>query len=343
MTLDAIPALDISGYLADPSSQEGRAFVADLGRACHEVGFAHLIGHGIDPTVEAAVLGHAAEFFARPEEDRLEVVNTNTRQFRGYTRLGMERTGGKSDFRDQLDIGPERAALELGPDDPTFLRVRGPNQWPSTVPALRPAVESWMTAMEHLGRTVLHSLAESLGQPADALDGVIGDEPEVLVKLIRYPGVPATDGQGVGAHNDSGLLTFILTDGTPGLQVQHGGGFIDVPACPGAYVLNLGEMLQRATGGYVQATRHRVVSPPEGTQRISAAYFFNPALESRLSPIDMPAELVALIPADADGQNADPNDPVFGVYGENWMKFRLRSHPDVAAIHHADLVAAQAK
>jgi len=57
----------------------------------------------------------------------------------------------------------------------------------------------------------------------------------------------------------------------------------------------------------------------------------------------MPAELVALIPADADGQNADPNDPVFGVYGENWMKFRLRSHPDVAAIHHADLVAAQAK
>jgi isopenicillin N synthase-like dioxygenase len=62
---------------------------------------------------------------------------------------------------------------------------------------------------------------------------------------------------------------------------------------PGAFVVNIGEMLEYATGGYLTATNHRVVSPRFPDDRISVPYFFNPALDARLPLIDLPADLAA--------------------------------------------------
>jgi isopenicillin N synthase-like dioxygenase len=98
------------------------------------------------------------------------------------------------------------------------------------------------------------------------------------------------------------------------------------------YVMNLGEMLQAATNGYLKATPHRVKSPSPGRDRISAAYFFHPRLDSVFEPIDLPP---ALARQTRGGQNADPNDPVFSVFGENYLKIRLRSHADVARAHYS--------
>ena len=333
-SVDAIPVLDISAFRADESSEDGRRFVDDLLRACHEVGFAHLGGHGVDDSLASSVLDLSRRFFALPEDDRMAIVNTNTPYFKGYTRLGMEHTGGKPDWRDQIDIGPDhRVAPVLDPDDPTWMRLRGPNQWPPALPELRPAVVAWMDAMARLGDAVLRALALGLGQPADFFDRFMHPDPEVLVKVIRYPG-RAERGQGVGPHHDSGLLTFIHQDDTGGLQVQVGDEFVDAPGVSGCYVLNLGEMLQLATNGYLRATRHQVITPAGG-ERVSIAYFYNPRMEARFEPIELPPALAA---AARGGQNANEADPVFGVYGENWLKFRLRSHPDVAQAHHADLL-----
>jgi isopenicillin N synthase-like dioxygenase len=81
-----------------------------------------------------------------------------------------------------------------------------------------------------------------------------------------------------------------------------------------------------------------VVSPPPGVDRISLAYFFNPKLEATLSPIDLPAELAAAAPG---GESVDPSNPILANYGDNSLKVRLRAHPDVAAVHHADLLASR--
>jgi isopenicillin N synthase-like dioxygenase len=335
--VSSLPILDIAGFLDDADSDAGRRFVDELIATEHDVGFCYLVGHGIDPALEARVMELAATFFALPEPDRLEIVNTNTPHFRGYTRLGQEHTNGTSDWRDQIDIGPERAAPDLGPDAPAWLRLRGPNQWPSAVPEMQAVVTAWMNDMAQVGRAVLSALALGLGLPAGHFEPVVTPDPEVLVKIIRYPAqdVVADTGQGVGLHHDSGLLSFIMQDDVGGLQVQTGDGLVDATPMPGAYVLNLGEMLQVATNGYLRATKHRVVSPPPGRQRISVAYFFNPCMESRLDPIELQPALAAEAPG---GQNPNPDDPIFATYGENWLKFRLRSHPDVAEIWHADLV-----
>ena len=340
--MTALPVFDIAPLLARPDAPAARALAAELTEACHEVGFCYLEGCGIDPGLEGDVLDVARRFFALPEADRLAIANTNTPYFRGYTRLGMEHTGGRPDWRDQIDVGPEREPVALGPGDPAWLRLRGPNQWPAAVPEMRPVVTTWMQQMEAMARAVLGALAVGLGQPRSYFEPVVVPDPEVLVKVIRYPALPdpAAGGRGLGLHHDSGLLSFILQDDVGGLQVERDGRLVDVAPRPGAYVMNLGEMLQVATDGYLRATRHQVVSPPAGQQRISVAYFFNPCMEATMPPVPLLPELAA---AAGGGQNADPDDPVFATYGENWLKFRLRSHPDVAALHHADLVPSEAE
>ena len=282
----------------------------------------------------------ARQFFALPEGDRLAISNVHSPQFRGYTPVGNEYTNGRSDRRDQLDVGHELPASNLGPDDPAWLRLRGPNLWPASLPALRTTITAWMARMDDVGRTLLHALALALGQPADHFDPMVTPRPEVLVKVIRYPARDApSEAQGVGEHRDTGLLTFVHQDDATGLQVRLGDRFVDIPRVPGAYVVNLGEMMQLLTRGYFAATVHRVVSPRRdaGRERVSVAYFFNPKLEATLEPLTLPTDLAADAPG---GASADPDNPILANYGENSLTVRLRAHPDVARRHHADLLAA---
>ena len=155
---------------------------------------------------------------------------------------------------------------------------------------------------------------------------------------MRYPG-RSDRGQGVGAHKDPGVLTLLKIEaGKAGLQVQHAGGWVDVPPLPGAFVVNIGELLEFATNGYLKATVHRVVSPAAGDERLSIPFFFNPALDSTVPCITLPPELAR----EAAGVTQDPDNRISGTFGENLLKARLRAHPDVAAVHHADLLAAPA-
>jgi isopenicillin N synthase-like dioxygenase len=85
----------------------------------------------------------------------------------------------------------------------------------------------------------------------------------------------------------------------------------------------------------LRATPHRVKSPPPHTERLSVAYFFHPRLDSVFKPIALPPELATQA---RGGQNADPSDPVFTTFGDNYLKIRLRSHRDVALAHYRDVV-----
>jgi isopenicillin N synthase-like dioxygenase len=148
----------------------------------------------------------------------------------------------------------------------------------------------------------------------------------------------AERGQGVGAHKDPGVLTMLMLEpGKGGLQVGRDDAWIDTPAVPGAFVVNIGELLEFATDGYLKATVHRVVSPPEGETRLSIPFFFNPALDSTVPRIELPPELAQ----DSTGVSKDPDNIISGTFGDNLLKARLRAHPDVAAAHHGDLLASR--
>ena len=333
-----LPTLDISAFLNDPNSTAAHRFVADLTRACRDPGFCYLQGHGIDPAIESAAVKAAREFFALPKAQREALEIANSPHFRGYTILGDERTQGISDWRDQLDVGPEEEAPALAADDPAWLKLRGPNQWPVEVPDMSPATLAWMAALEGIGVAITRALALGLGQPIDAFDDHVLPRPDVHVKIIRYPAQSpdADTGQGVGLHHDSGLLSFILQDDQPGLEVQTKQGMVQATPVPGTYVMNLGQMMQAASNGYLRATPHRVQSPPAGAERLSLAYFFNPRLEAVFAPVELPEELRSEL---ADNNITPPleDDPVFATFGDNTLKIRLRAHPDVAARHYGDM------
>lgn len=333
MTLSSLPVLDLSLLDGDADAQE--SFRDALRAATHDVGFFYLQGHGIPDDVVARAFRTADDFFGLPLEDKQAVEMLASPHFRGYTRTGGELTQGQVDWREQIDIAAERPAWHES-DAPAYMRLEGPNLWPDALPELRTVFADWEQRCAAVARRLMEAWAVSLGSEADAFDGLFKGRPQTLIKLVRYPGREER-GQGVGAHKDPGILTLLMIEpGKGGLQVEHEGGWIDAPAVPGAFVVNIGELMEYATDGYLKATNHRVESPPVGDTRMSIPFFFNPALDATVEPLPLPAELAA----QASGVTQDPDNVISGTFGENMLKARLRAHPDVAAIHHADLVGA---
>ncbi len=299
-----------------------------LREVAHEVGFFYLTGHEVPDLLTRRMLAAARRLFALPQAEKDGVAMVRSPHFRGYTRLGGELTRGEVDWREQIDIGPEREPIG-GPGKPDYLWLQGPNQWPASLPELPGIVAEWDAALATVARSLLRHWAAALGSPADVFDAAFAGAPATLIKIVRYPATAASS-QGVGAHRDSGVLTLLLAEpGSQGLQVRAGrdGDWVDVPARDGAFIVNIGELLELATGGYLRATEHRV-NLRHAADRISVPYFFNPRLDAQVPTLSLPAEL-----AGRAGHRADPTDPIFSVYGRNAWKSRLRAHPDVAAAH----------
>ncbi len=333
-TTRSLPLIDLSRF-RDPAADRDE-FLAGLRHAAHEVGFFYVVGHGVPERITDGVLAAAKEFFALPEEQRLEIENVHSPQFRGYTRVGTEHTAGAADWREQIDIGPERAAVDTRPGDPDWVRLIGPNQWPAALPGLREVVLAWQDEALRVSREVLRALAAALGQDEGYFDAWFDEESSLHVKVVHYPPRPTPqDEQGVGAHKDYGYLALLQQDDVGGLQVQpQDGGWIDVEPVPGAFVFNIGEMLEIATQGYLVATRHRVVSPA-GVDRYSIPFFLGPRLDAVVEPLVLPPALAA----EATGVSDDPDNPLHAAFGENAVVGWLRSHPRVAEKWWADVLA----
>lgn len=319
--------------LLDQGEAGAARFRNALLTATHEVGFFYLVGHGIPAKMTSRAFAEARRFFALPMQDKQQVEMLRSPHFRGYTRTGGERTQGLVDWREQIDLGAERAPSQ-DQDAPAYMRLEGPNLWPEAQPGLKMIFTDWEKRCTAVAWQLIRSWALALGCPPDVFDSAFGDRPSTLIKLVRYPGREQR-GQGVGAHKDPGFLTLLMIEpGKEGLQVQTGDGWVDAPALDGAFVVNIGELMEFATDGFLKATLHRVVSPPPGETRLSIPFFFNPALDSTVARIDLPPDLAGR----AGGVSQDPGNIISGTFGDNLLKARLRAHPDVAARHHADLL-----
>ncbi|WP_024795073.1 isopenicillin N synthase family dioxygenase [Tomitella biformata] len=314
----------------------------DLLRAVtHEIGFFYLTGHGIEQQLTNDLVAAAREFFALPEADKLEIENGKSPHFRGYTRVGGERTQGYIDWREQLDIGPERAAVKpFDPDRPWDV-LHGPNLWPAGVPRLRELALEWSSQAQTAGLRLISAWASSLGVSEEFFDAAFAD-PDPLLKIARYPGHDGSvTGQGVGSHKDVGALTLLYPEpGSTGFQVETGGAggeiaWLDVAPLPGHLVVNIGELLEVATGGYLKATVHRVLPPPAGSDRVSLPFFLNPGYDHALPTVSLSPELAA----EAAGVGPDEHGgALHAQYGLNALKSRLRAHPNVTERYHRDLL-----
>lgn len=315
-------------------------FVDALRVAARDVGFFYLVGHGADAHLAAQLMAQAGRFFDLPPADKQAIAMVNTRHFRGWTRLGDELTGGRTDWREQLDMGLDLPAAEVSPGAPAWQRLPGPNQWPSQQPGLQPLSLQWQQQCQGIALQLLRAFAAALDQPVDTFTRLCDRQPQQVLKAIRYPGRDvAADEQGCGAHKDSEFVTLLWQDSVGGLQVQTAQGWIDAPPLQGSFIINTGELLEMASQGYLRATVHRVLAPPAGVVRHSLAFF----LAARLDAVVEPLQLSPQRAAEARGVERDPANPLLREVGPNTLKGRLRSHPDVARAHYADVLAAQSR
>jgi isopenicillin N synthase-like dioxygenase len=285
--------------MSGPMSQ----VAADIGRACRENGFFYVVGHGVPADLLGRLDAAARRFFALPEAEKLEIaMRHGGTAWRGFFPVGAELTSGRPDRKEGLYFGSEL------PPDPRPLH--GPNLFPRQVPELRTLVLEYLDAMTATAQDVLRGVAVSLGLDAEYFAAGYTADPTVLFRIFHYPpSEPDSDDWGVGEHTDYGLLTLLAQDGNGGLQVRAaGGGWIDAPPLDGAFVCNIGDMLDRMTGGWYRSTPHRVRNA-SGNERLSFPFFFDP---------DFTAEVPAL-PRTPDGTARwDGQDlrAFTGTYGE---------------------------
>jgi isopenicillin N synthase-like dioxygenase len=285
---------------------------AKIDAACRKVGFFAIHGHGVAGTLLDELEGAARAFFAlsEPEKETVAMVHGGL-AWRGWFPLGGELTSGRPDAKEGYYFGRELPAGDPRP-------LHGPNLWPAQpqAAALRDAVEAWMAAMELLGQRVLRLMARGLGLPADFFAAYLTADPVVLLRIFRYPplGATAADAWSVGEHTDYGLLTLLAQDGTPGLEVRVGDRWIAVPSERDLIVCNLGDMLDRMTGGRYRSTPHRVRNT-SGSERLSFPFFCDPGWDADVRPIALAG---APPPDDAatrwDGTSLRDLDGTYGEY-----------------------------
>ena len=281
--LSELPVIDV-GPLVEASADPAPTADA-IGAACRSAGFFYVVGHGVDAQVVERLDRLARAFFALDHETKMAIrMELGGRAWRGYFPVGAELTSGKPDQKEGLYFG-----AELGPEHPAVRAgtpLHGRNLFPG-LEGFRETVLAYLDALTALGHRLMEGIALALGLPREHFRARLTRDPLVLFRIFHYP--PLSREQtaelwSVGEHTDYGLLTILLQDAAGGLQVKAGGRWIDAPPIEGSFVCNLGDMLDRMTGGRYRSTRHRVLNT-SGRSRLSYPFFFDPGWDAEIEPI----------------------------------------------------------
>ncbi|KAK5220442.1 hypothetical protein LTR99_009677 [Exophiala xenobiotica] len=290
----SLPVIDIAPYLDPNSAPTQRAATAHaVDHACREFGFFYLIGHGIPEELRQEMLRLGHEFFSLPqaEKDEISVFNSMDR-VRGYARLGENVTSGKRDVLEGYDIYREYP-------NPSKDMLRGAQIWPSKPATLRSTVLEYVEKLIPVGQALMRAMGDGLGiqNGAEAFEEIVKD-PFWGLKFNGYPPLSTPDiaeqekGISCGEHTDYGGLTFLLADDhiKSALEVEDkSGDWIKADPIPGAYVVNIGDMVNVLTSNRYTATVHRVIHRGN-IPRVSIPFFFEPSFATMVKPLQGCAE-----------------------------------------------------
>ncbi|MEL6843142.1 MAG: 2OG-Fe(II) oxygenase family protein, partial [Bacteroidota bacterium] len=225
---------------------------------------------------------------------------------------------------------------ELGPEDSRVkanLPMHGANLFPPQLPEMRATVLAYMDALTQLGQHLLRGISLSLGLAEDYFLQHFTADPLCLFRIFHYPSFGERQveaGQwGVGEHTDYGLLTILKQDSVGGLQVKTPDGWIEAPYLPNTFVCNIGDMLDRMTGGYYRSTPHRVRNL-SGRSRYSYPFFFDPGFAAEIKSVPV-EKAVGNAPERWDGADLQA---VQGTYGDYILNKVSKVFPD---LHHDQL------
>ncbi len=297
MTLLSVPVIDVSPFRSSDEAPR-RAVAEQVGRACRDIGFLIVAGHGVADSLIEDCYRTSKEFFALPLAEKLAVERPAPDQVRGYSAVGGEGLSysldepAPPDLKESLSIGP----VNVDRTDPYFTSAAAgphfaPNVWPQKPADLQKVWTDYFGAMENLAADLMRMFALSLDLPERYFDDKI-DRHISMFRALQYPSQTAMPEPGqmrAGAHSDYGSLTILRQEQRPGgLQVLNKAGeWMDVPAIPGTFVVNIGDLMMQWTNDLWTSTMHRVINPPRelayDSARISLVFFHQPNYDAMVS------------------------------------------------------------
>lgn len=286
MDSGGIPVIDISS-LNDGDEPSYKRLGGELRAACIDVGFFFLAGHGVAQDTVDGAFAETRALHALPLEVK-QAYTINEHNI-GYmaSQTSMQRSSTVHRATRPNLVASYFMKRERDADDPAVvagLPLRGLNQWPAELSTFRPAMLTYMNAMEALGQRMLPLFAASLDLPLDHFSKSFR-EPSITLRISHYPPQDDFDGEefGTGPHTDAGFTTYLAQADVRGLDIQsRAGEWFPAPVMPGMFLVNIGQILSRWTNGLYPSTPHRVVNLA-GVERYSIPFFFDPDFEAEIA------------------------------------------------------------
>ncbi|KAL6905429.1 hypothetical protein ACP4OV_003030 [Aristida adscensionis] len=281
-----IPVIDLSPLAAAGGGGDAagavEALAAEVGAASRDWGFFVAVGHGVPERVVARAAAAQRAFFALPAERKAAVRRSEAEPLGYYE---SEHTKNVRDWKEVLDLVPR------APPPPAAVadgELRFVNKWPQDLPGFREAMEEYDKSMEELAFKLLELIARSLKLRPDRLFGFFKGQTTTFIRLNHYPPCPSPDlALGVGRHKDAGGLTILFQDDVGGLDVRRrsDGEWVRVTPVPNSFIINIGDLIQVWSNDRYESAEHRV-SVNSAKERFSMPYFFNPASDAMVEPLE---------------------------------------------------------
>ena len=285
-----VPVIDISPYFTgDPEAK--RAVARQIDQACRTIGFLVISGHGVPDDLIADAERVTRALFDLPLPVKMKYVSPSPEIYRGYSPMmtsALAYTIGDDtppDFREIYTMNRHR----IDRSDPYFTTPMGrmifpDNVYPDEIPGLVDTWKAYYDAMTSLATTLMRLFALALDLDEHWFDDKV-DKHMTNFTVSNYPDQPDPLAEGqlrAGAHTDYGSLTILRTEDKPGgLEVRTSSGeWATVPIVPGAFIINIGDLMAQWTNDQWVSTMHRVVNPPRdkatGSRRQSLIFFHQP-------------------------------------------------------------------
>lgn len=316
--LTRVPIIDVSSLRQETKNTQ--AIAKELRKACTKYGFFYISNHGISEQLQQDLETLSHQFFQLSLDEKMQINMTlGGKAWRGFFPVKGELTSGKPDLKEGIYFGSEL--------DDTDKRVKaglpmhGANLFPTQILAFRKTVLEYIKAITQLGHQLMQGLSLSLGLDKDYFSGHFTNDPLTLFRIFHYPSAEKKPDDanlwGVGEHTDYGVLTILKQDSVGGLQIKSQGKWLEAPYIPNTFVCNIGDMLERMTGGYYRSTPHRVKNRTTKS-RLSFPFFFDPNFNAEIHAIPLNHLNLSAIEQTAnerwDGANVHDFSGTYGDY-----------------------------
>lgn len=275
-----LPIIDLAPFFRGDGLRQRMAVAEEIRDACVNIGFFYITGHNFSATEMEESLAQGRRFFALPLEQKLQIAAKDN-----PSNLGFIQVGGINPAADAATQADRKERLYLTRDlaigeAPDELNPAGKSQYPSDqiLPDFAEIMRADTAKKVKLVKALCRAFSLSLQLPEDFLEDY-HDRMYCIHTFNYYPPLEpelADKLWGFSPHTDYGSFTILNQDGSGGLQARNAAEeWIDVPPIPGAFVINVGDLMARWTNDVYVSTLHRVMNRSRDP-RLSLAFFATP-------------------------------------------------------------------